>query len=76
MNRLNNKEEKERYGEQVRIDIGLKEVLKECSLNRIKNNVDEEKRGTKEMTKMMLNCSSFPDVIDQLSKTPRKEDIE
>ena len=61
--------------ETIRVDPAFKKILKESSVNRVKNDVDKEMRSTRELTKMMLNTPSIEKVIGELESIPRKEDL-
>ena len=58
-----------------RIDIGLDNLLKETSLNRIRNNIDKKQRTLPELTRMMQKCPSFNNLLKELSTIPKREDI-
>jgi len=58
-----------------RVDIDMEKQVRLSALNRIKNNIDMEIRSFPEMTKMMMNTPSFPNVIKELETIPRKEDL-
>ena len=62
-------------GKMARIDKEFEKELRKSALKRIQNNVDDQIRGTREMTKMMLNTKSINEVLKELQTTPRMEDI-
>lgn len=59
----------------IRADPDLVDDIRKAAGNRFKKGVDSEVRRDREITEMMRNCPSFPDVMDELSTIPRKEDI-
>ena len=59
----------------MRADIKFKRFLDDCSVKRIKNDIDKKKRSYKELTSMMINCPSFQKVRDELTSIPKKEDM-
>jgi hypothetical protein len=59
---------------QERIDINLRNDLKEVSLDRIKNGLEKEMQPIKELTRMMRNAESYPNLLNELKTKPRKKD--
>lgn len=60
----------------MRVDPDFLKKLEEIRMARIINKIDDQSRVNRELTKMMMNCPSFPNVVEELSKIPKKEDID
>lgn len=60
----------------MRVDPDFLEKLEEIKMARVRNKIDDEIRVNRELTKMMMNCPSFPNIVDELSHIPKKEDID
>lgn len=59
----------------MRVDKEFKDAIRKASINRLKNDIDSVKRSEREMSKMMMNCPSFPNILNELSTIPKKEDL-
>lgn len=60
-------------GIQERIDIGLKDDLKAVGVERIKNDLEKEMLPIRELTRMMKNTATYPNLLDELKTKPRKK---
>ncbi len=60
----------------TRIDPDFAQMLKNIKIQRIKNEIDITERGARELTKMMMNCPSFPMVKKELEGIPSKKDMQ
>lgn len=65
----------ERKTKHERINKDFSKKIREASILRIKNRIDEKFRSFPEMTKMIQNCPSFETTLKELSTIPKDEDL-
>ena len=61
--------------DKIRVNPNFKKILEDVSPERIINKVDRKMHSFPEITEMMINTPSFPNVLRELKTIPRKEDI-
>ena len=59
----------------IRVDKELDADLRAAAAERIRNRVDKKFRSSTEMTGMMRNTDSYPELIRELKTKRKKEDI-
>lgn len=56
-----------------RIDEGLANDLKSISIFRIKKGLENDKISCREITRMMRNAESYPNLLNELKTKPRRK---